>query len=225
MGKSQLEAINPDFEWYESLSQKKGLHPRCPFASVNKCPRYFESLSLLQETGATELDPEEEERLLNHWKTSDLWPRLGEQASSVWGGEGNKHISNFCPEVSFLRFNLFASDLYRYSDEIDLGVAHSRLGEIGAPITDWRWAWGHVRPMHYSECPLYSPLAHQSSLDGSSEEHNENSDIIQGKPTYLGMQLNYRVLLGQIKKWKWVRKVKEKIESCLNKLKEKHQQN
>ncbi len=114
MEKPQLEIIYPDFEWYESLSQKKGLHPRCPFASVNKCPRYFESLSLLGETGATELDPEEDERLLSFWKTSDLWPRLREQASSVWGREGNKHISNFCPEVSFLRFNLFASHLFRY---------------------------------------------------------------------------------------------------------------
>ncbi|MCH7499011.1 MAG: hypothetical protein IH886_03240 [Nitrospinae bacterium] len=210
-----METINPDFEWYESLSQKKSLHPRCPFASVNKCPRYYESLSLLRETGATELDPEEDERLLNHWKTSDFWPRLSEQASSVWGREGNKHISNFCPEVSFLRFNLFASHLYRYSDEIDLGVAHSRLGEMDAPKKNWRWAWEKVVPMHYSECPLYSPLAHQSSFEGGSEDHGENSAIIQGKPTFWGMKFNYLALWARIEKWKWVKKLREKIKLFL----------
>lgn len=201
MEKSQLKTMNPDFGWYESLSQKKGLLPRCPFASVNKCPRYFESLSLLHETGATGLDPEEDERLTSYWKTSDLWPRLGEQASSVWGGEGNKNISRFCPEVSFERFGLFASDLHRYSDEIDLDVAHSHLGKGGALSTDYRWAWAHVRPMHYSECPLYSPLAHQPPDKEDSESHRVNSDVIEGRLTWHGLRFNHKALWERIKKY------------------------
>jgi hypothetical protein len=54
-----MSIINPNLEWYESVSEKKHLLPRCPFASVYRCPRYYQSISLLGEAGvSTRIDPD-----------------------------------------------------------------------------------------------------------------------------------------------------------------------
>jgi hypothetical protein len=70
-----VSVIQPDLKWYTEISVAKKLSPRCPFASVHRCPRYYESIALLGDVGvATSMDPTEDERLLNKWKHSDLWP-------------------------------------------------------------------------------------------------------------------------------------------------------
>ncbi len=115
---------------------------------------------MLGEVGvATSLDPGEDQQLLEKWKRSDLWPVTTEQDSQVMGPEGKpSHFFNFCPEVSFDRFGWFASHLASHTDEIDAGFAHKNLAKEGATANDWRWTWSLVTPMHYTECPLYSPL-------------------------------------------------------------------
>jgi hypothetical protein len=155
-----MNRIQPDLKWYTGISATKGLPPRCPFASVHRCPRYYQSLSLLGEAGiTTRIEPEEDKRLLDQWKRSDLWPVVNEQATSVMGApEEPHHFSKFCPEVSFERFGWFASHLSYHADEIDQDAAQSRLADEGAPGTDWQWIWALVTPMHYANCPLYSPL-------------------------------------------------------------------
>jgi hypothetical protein len=157
-----MDYINPDIEWYISLSQNHNLPPRCPFASAYRCPRYYQSLSLLGEVKiSTSIDPEEDKRLLEKWSESDLWPITREQATSASGSPGKYSFSNFCPEVSFDIFGLFASSLFRYSDDddIDISLAHRQLSKMKAGPTDWRWGWWDIQPMHYSQCPLFSPLS------------------------------------------------------------------
>jgi hypothetical protein len=155
-----MATVQPNLKWYTDISAAKNLTPRCPFASVYRCPRYYASISLLSRAGmTTSLDSEEDQRLLEKWKRSDLWPVTAEQDSQVMGPDGRpSHFRNFCPEVSFDRFGWFASNLSYYADEIDVDVAHRNLHKEEATAHDWRWTWSFVKPSHYAECPLYSPL-------------------------------------------------------------------
>jgi hypothetical protein len=152
--------VQPDLNWYTEISAGKNLAPRCPFASVHRCPRYYQSVSLLGEAGiTTQIEASEGNRLLNQWKRTDLWPVVNEQATSISGPTDEpRHFSKFCPEVSFDRFKWFASHLSYYSDEIDQDVANSNLAAEGVSGSDWQWIWALVVPMHYADCPLYSPL-------------------------------------------------------------------
>jgi len=164
----------PDFTWYQDISERHGLPPRCPFASVERCPRYYQSLSLLGSAGSTEIDREEDERLKRYWEDSDLWPRTREYETSVstfrkQNGSENQHFSNFCPEVAFNRFGYFSPYFAGYADEIDRDIAHQRLGEARVPGDDWRWYWSSVQSMHYTECLLYSPLVHGGGFPARPE--------------------------------------------------------
>jgi hypothetical protein len=122
---------NPDLQWYTKTSEQKGLKQRCPFATAARCPRFYQSLSLLGRAGSTQIDEAEDERLKAFWESTDLWPSTAEQCTSVSGPvPGNKAFHNFCPEVAFLRFGLFASDLLPYHDEIDSESAHKKLADL-----------------------------------------------------------------------------------------------
>lgn len=166
-----MNHIDPDLYWYTRISRDKGVRPRCPFASVHRCPRFYQSLSLLGGAGSTKIEPKEDQRLIEKWEKSDLWPTTSEQATSIMGEPGKPSIYlNFCPEVAFERFGLFAVSLARYADGIGSDAAHARLGEEGAPGTDWCWAWSHVAPIHYTECPLFSPLDLDVSRSGARED-------------------------------------------------------
>jgi hypothetical protein len=133
--------------------------PRCPFATVESCPRFYQSLSLLGSAGSTAIENSEDNRLLEKWKSSDLWPKTMEQETIIYGD--NKFFDKFCPEVAFERFGYFASYLGRYSDELDHDLAYENLSKIGASSEDYRWAWSSVTSMHYTECPLYSVLSYR----------------------------------------------------------------
>lgn len=162
----------PNREWYAGLSQKRGVAFRCPFATVESCPRFYQSLSLVGEAGSTRIPESEDQRLLKHWKSSDLWPRTDEQATGLFGGgAGNPSIySNFCPEVTFERFGYFATSLTKYADEIDSGFAHERLAKEGEPPDHPRWSWESCAGQHFTECPIYAVLSHRSKRPQSKAE-------------------------------------------------------
>lgn len=159
------ELPEPNMDWYLSVSRERGVTPRCPFASVERCPRYYQSLSLLGKAGSTKIPEEEDQRLLERWEKSEFWPRTEEYASCLSGNE-EKYFSytNFCPEVIYDRFGVFASSLHDHFDEIDRDFAHQRLSELEHPPQSWQWRWAGLTPRHFTECELYSLLSQRSNL-------------------------------------------------------------
>ena len=192
----QIDAIIPNLQWYLRQSTSKGISPRCPFATVKNCPRFYQSLSLLGKAGSTAIPEKEDKKLFKKWRKSSLWPITDEQATSMLGPKDNKHFRNFCPEVSYERFGLYASRLDKYANEIDIGSAHSKLSKIKALPEDWRWSWLNIQPLHYSECTLYSAL-----LSLKIDSQNEHEDIIEIKPNIYGIGLNINALVRIIKGW------------------------
>ncbi len=159
--------VLPNLDWYLSIGAHQQLSPRCPYASVYRCPRFYQSLSLLGNAGSTKIDPKEDDRLKESWERTAVWPVTAEQATTISGpGEEIKHFSHFCPEVSYERFGLFATELHRYADEIDIGVAHRQLSADKVSVDDWRWNWSLIEPMHFVGCPLYSLLESGKGING-----------------------------------------------------------
>jgi hypothetical protein len=167
----------PTIDWYLDVSRRRKVTPRCPHASVERCPRYYQSLSLLQAAGFTEIEPEENARLLDSWKKTDLWPRLLEDSTSV--GRGGDSFSYFCPEVSHQIHGYFASDYGRDADDIDRESRYRMLKAKGVARDSWRWSWAYLRPLHFTECSLYSPLTH----GGPSRSISDYSQQKKGRGT------------------------------------------
>ncbi len=126
-----------------------------------------------------------------------LWPVTAEQTTSISGpNDTSKHFCNFCPEVSYERFGLFASDLDRYADETDIGIAHTHLSNTKVSPEDWRWNWFYINHQHYSECPLYSVL-----LNTQQTTQNKLEDIVTFKPNFHGIGIDFNALIRRIKRW------------------------
>jgi hypothetical protein len=158
----------PNSKWSADLSRRRGVGTRCPFATVEACPRFYQSLSLLGGAGFTKIPEAEDERLLKYWKGSDLWPRTDEQATSMFGESGNPSMfSNFCPEVTSDSFGLSATFLARYADEIDAESAHRRLTKDGAPVAHPGWSWAACTGQHFTDCSIYSVLVHRATNPSS----------------------------------------------------------
>ena len=152
--------IIPDLTWYQEKSKSTGNTPRCPFASLRRCPKYYFSIWIMGEYGgASKIDEKTDQELQAYWEKTDLWPIPKELEPAAAGPLNDTHIfSNICPEVSYERFGYFASGLYAYSDEIDKDIAHKRLSETNAKHNHWGWAWAGVTPQHFSDCPYFSQL-------------------------------------------------------------------
>ena len=200
-----MEHNYPDIGWYTSMSQTKHVTPRCPFASVHRCPRYYASYSLLGERGiTTKLEPRIDNAVRSKWERSDLWPSLGEEDTAIASVNDNPHsFSNFCPEVTNQVFGLFASFLSEYADEIDRGIAEKWLVENDrSPSNDWRWRWSSVSPMHYTECPTYSLLSVALKPVDIIPKRDE---VLSAKPGYFGFSVDLRKLLTRLARW-WLSK-------------------
>lgn len=163
-----------DTSWYNGVSEARSLPLRCPFATVDRCPRYYQSLSLLSKTGVATIEPEEDLRLLEKWKGTEFWPKISEHETSVnHSGERLSQINNFCPEVTHDRYGLFCTDLGTYSDEIDMGIAHNRLSAEGASKNNPNWNWSYAKEGHFSECPLYPVLSYNDSKIQNDQNHEK----------------------------------------------------
>jgi hypothetical protein len=188
--------IHPNLDWYAGVSERKTVVPRCPFATFERCPRFYQSISLLGDVGiTTKIAPAEDKQLLDLWSKTDVWPKTMEQETGVYG---DKHLfSNFCPEVAFETFGLFATSLSRFSDDIDRDSRHQALAKSGvAGGHDWRWRWEHVTPQHYTECPLYSILKASPVTVAKARE-----EILQLRPGMYGVSVDLKGLWAKLRSW------------------------
>jgi hypothetical protein len=195
-----MEHVYPDMDWNISRSHEINLAPRCAYANVHKCPRYYQSYALLGESGiTTALAPETDSALLAKWKKSELWPATAEHATSISGSEGKPSgFSNFCPEVAFDTFGLFASSLGRYADEIDRENSEKWLVNNGRAFAkDWRWEWASLNAMHYTECPLYSQLTIYQPIT----QIPTREEMLTMKPGAFGFSIDLRKLVSKLSRW------------------------
>jgi len=199
--------IYPDIEWYTAVSEVKGVQPRCPYANVHICYRYYSSLYLLGESHITTImDPQKIEELESLWQSSDQLPVVGEHDTGISGpGDEKTGFYNFCPEISFDVFGLFATSLHKYSDEIDLGSAHRQLKKESYP-KDWRWSWESITPLHYLQCPLYSQLIAKQKGNLNFHQSGLKDNIIEIKPGFWGVTVDIKLLFEKFKKW-WLSKI------------------
>jgi hypothetical protein len=161
----------PNLTWYSSVSKKKKMLPRCPFAAPMRCPRFYASQSLLSETGSVPLNKKEDEKILRFWEKSELWITNRESEPAVaHAGEKLHSINNFCPEVTFLRYGYFCTYIGSYSGEADHDFAHKKLDKESAPSDDPRRFWASCESQHYSECPYFSILSSKDNNLGKKAE-------------------------------------------------------
>ncbi|MGA2193104.1 MAG: hypothetical protein ABSG42_06985, partial [Nitrospirota bacterium] len=186
----------------ERISKEKQLAVRCPFANAYRCPRYYQSLALLGESGLSTSIPEAKDaEILNKWESTEVWPLVGEKATSIMGSKTESKIfSNFCPEVSYDRFGLFAVYLCVYADEIDKETAEKWLVENGyAFAKDWRWDWANVEAQHFSQCELYSQLLF-FRFDEQTDKKTTD-EIFSVKPEWHGISIDFKKLFSHFHKW------------------------
>jgi hypothetical protein len=151
--------------------------------------------------GATQMEPQLEKTLSEKWAKSDLSPVVREQEPSAFGSKGNESFYRLCPEVAYDRFGWFASALYTYTDEIDVDVAHTRLGRLGDQGEKWRWSWSGITPMHYTECPTYS-LLHGSKGQPTDVRKESEPEVLSLRPSWFGIGIDIKALFSRLKKWR-----------------------
>jgi len=143
------------FDWYSKRSREHGLPPRCPIASAELCPRYYESFALLGRAGiATKIRDGRAAALERKWKpfqsiVSEEVPTVTRSGEKPWS------IHHFCPEVSYEIYGYFASDLHRFADEADRETAYERYERDGI-VNQFDAGWASAIPRHYTECREYS---------------------------------------------------------------------
>jgi hypothetical protein len=199
--------IYPDLNWYTGISKAESVPPRCPYANVHRCPRHYHSLYLMGESGiTTKMKPEKIKQLDTFWRKTDILPVVSEHHTGISGyGDKKSGFSNFCPEISFDVFGLFADHLHRYSDEIDADVAHSRLAKEAHP-QDWCWQWASVSPLHYLNCPLYSQLISRPHVTSREDiDLPAPAEMVEVKPGFMGINLNLKAVLTRVARW-WLAK-------------------
>jgi hypothetical protein len=156
------ETANLELSWYLARSRERQLPSRCPFATVERCPRYYQSASLVTQAGlAIKMDSSADARLRKAWERSELWPQP-EDLTAIIGGNNPRGFWKFCPEIAFDSFGVFSSTFGDISDATDAEFIRSLLARQGVRRDSPRWRWASLTPVHYTECPFYPLLAHEA---------------------------------------------------------------
>ena len=154
-----VDSIIPELAWCKKISRFLGESTRCPFTHIEKCPRYYQSVSLLDGVDLDDIPLKKDRKLKRKWEKSGLWPMTGEQATSVSGDPGlPQRFSNLCPEVGYDNLGYFGSEFIPDTGEPDHQELKQHFRNERISHKHWIFKWAYVSKMHYTECPLYLPL-------------------------------------------------------------------
>lgn len=149
----------PDISWYRTKSIAKNAPFACPYANVHKCYRYYTSIFMLGEAQMiTSIMDDKKVELDNFWLKTNLPPVIAEEDTCISGSNDRwTSFSNFCPEVSYSYFGLYASYLAKYVDDIDKDIGHRTAAREGIK-NDWRYVWGFLSSCHFLDCSVYNQV-------------------------------------------------------------------
>ena len=99
------------------------------------------------------------------------------------------------------RFGLFARSLGNYPDSIDRDLTYQQLARECVPSSHWQWRWAWLTPLHFTECPLYSPLSLSAPKASKTEERRE--EPITLRLTFIGMSVNLNEVWRRVSKRLW----------------------
>lgn len=183
------DPVCPDLTWYTKISSTKKLPSHCPYANSSCCPGYYESLSLLAKMGYCSFDEDMAAPIERFWQTEGLLSITEMEGPSAGVYSGSEAVSNFCPEVSYKRNNLFASVLTPHvGDEIDEMILERSLERRGIERSDWRWKWSSIKPLHFSDCPRYSILSQSLARTRTYNRKTPKEKIIKRFPSPPGLE-------------------------------------
>ena len=182
---------NPNIDWYRNISNANMLPPRCQFSSIYRCPRNFQSIALISDSGlTTRLDLKTDRKLQKRWRKSEFWPKQKEEETSIAiSGTVICSYNRFCPEVMYDNFGYFCDHLSYYRDDIDRDIVYKKLKKISTDKNDWRWKYSTLNIIHYSECKYYSYLLTYKK---------DNDELFELKPNIYGIGINLNTLFKRI---------------------------
>lgn len=193
--------IDPDLSWYSKVSEQRGLSSRCPYANVHRCPRFYQSLSLLGRIGsATEIEERKDEELQQYWENSELWPVTREQETIIYN---KKSYSKFCPEVLYDRFGYFVESLVPLPEDADVDAI---VKATGSQKSHWQFYWGGLKELHYSDCDLYSLLKEKSD---ANQNNYIKAEMVELKPSFMGISFDIKAIITNACIW-WIKRFKRK---------------
>ncbi|MAF15846.1 MAG: hypothetical protein CMG93_07680 [Marinomonas sp.] len=164
------QTIIPNKEWYIKESKKAGVPPRCPYAHHRKCPRYWETTSLLKQAGVIAgLSEEEDKNTYTFWKSNMMLAELAEDMVTLNQGQhgGVDGMFRACPEVASKFIHLYADTFYKYVDDTDRITGHQIMEQEGLK-NSWRSRWMHLSPKHYLDCEVFE------SAKGFNEQNTQS---------------------------------------------------
>lgn len=157
---AMTQTIIPDRNWYIEKSKDEGVPAKCPYAHHKKCPRYWETTSLLMEAGVISgISQEDDQAALQYWKDNQMLAELDEDKTTAIRGEhsGVDGMYRACPEVIFKFMGYYSDNLYKYVDDIDRVCGHKLMEREGLQ-NSWRSKWMFLQEAHYLDCEVYNDV-------------------------------------------------------------------
>ena len=194
--------IHPNLDWYSTVGDQRGKDRRCPFATVNRCPKYFETLVVLeQQYNSPKIPRAIQKSMVKKWREDELWAvTLADKPKAIEYRDTGNHLEfrSLCPEASFEVFELFTSSISYFKSTLDFKVRELQIKDTVYGSMHWHWVWQyfHVEPMHFSDCSMFGKISKEKAIANVTI-----SGVIHGQVNIAGEHIDspsYSITIGEI---------------------------